>query len=102
MKTGYTKYTPEMFAKTISNSMQVVLLNGAYNEGSASIIRRAGNRTREALVRRGLVHSDNRWTALGREVAIALGWRVKSVDELHALALTEDTERRDAHGFSVR
>ena len=35
MKTGYAKYTPEMFAKTLSNSMQVALLNGAYNEGSA-------------------------------------------------------------------
>jgi hypothetical protein len=89
----------ERTAAELTGPMMETLMNGFYNEGSASIIRPKGNPTRKALVRRGLVHDgDNRWTALGREVAQRLPepWNIaaiKGMDELHEMALTENDTR---------
>jgi hypothetical protein len=89
--------TAEQIAVALTPTMRDMLLNGFYSEGSATVVARVGNRTRDALLRRGLIAEDNRWTALGREVAIITRGNadgaIKTVDELHAMALDENARR---------
>ncbi len=87
-------------ANNLTSAMRDMLMNGYYDEGSATIIALPTNRTAQALKRRGLVHDDHRWTAFGRDVArlvrgagVGEPGAVKTLDELHALAIAEDALR---------
>jgi hypothetical protein len=80
---------PEEIAIRLSDAMQDMLRHGFYNEGSATVVAGSNSGTRKALVRRGLIAEDGRWTALGREVARVLDDRVKTIDQLHEMAIDE-------------
>lgn len=83
-------------AAQLSQTMRFRLLDGCYSQGSSTVL--GSKATRAALRRRGLIAEDNRWTAMGMAVAaIARGGqdagRVKTLDELHAMAQEEDRKR---------
>lgn len=81
--------TPEQIAAGLSVPMQTVLLRGADGQAEAATVFGNAN-TIFALMKRGLVHPDSRWTALGREVVRVLNPKIKTLDELHEMALAED------------
>lgn len=82
-------------AYRLSGPMVDALIRGMAGEGSAKVY--GHTNTIVALMGRGLItdsRSGHRWTKLGREVARAL-WpeQVRTLDELHALAIVEDRTR---------
>lgn len=89
--------TPEAIAAKLSPSMIGALMGpgDASPYGNATVL--GNTNTVVALMDRGLVNGGRAhyWTPLGREVARAyLGpEKVRSMDELHAEALAEDSER---------
>lgn len=93
-----TEYdSPTRIAAGLSRPMINMLRNGFYTEGSATVIGSHRSPTRNALVRRGLVHHDNRWTALGREVARVIDPRVKTMGALHAEANEDPRQRAECY-----
>lgn len=94
-----TSTTPETIAIAagLSTAMQGALLTGIDTGGR--VVGKVN--TMNALADRGLITDGHRranrrpstWTKLGREVARALDSSVMTLDELHAVALTEDAER---------
>lgn len=89
--------TPEQIVKGMTPRMRSTLMTGG-TDGRRVI---GAAVTRNALRARGLVGSDQRWTADGWRVALWLvnnepGWNpayVKTIDELHQLAVDEDKLR---------
>lgn len=87
--------TAEQIARTVTDPMRHALATGKESEGSARLL--GHTNTIVALMDRGLVHTDGRWTALGREVArmiIAARSRVKTIDELHEQAAEQYAAER--------
>jgi hypothetical protein len=69
----------------LSIHMIGALGSGQPSTNSARVIGHAA--TLNALRRRGLIGDDNRWTALGRQVAAStISSRVYTLDELHEMA----------------
>lgn len=99
---GETSKTPEQIAAKLSPAMRRVLMTGASSEGAAKVY--GHTNTIIALIERGLItidslpHRGHRWTKLGREVA-RHAWgeygasAIKTMDELHELAIDEDAKR---------
>lgn len=85
----------QQVAKGLSKSMITVFASGGAGSGSARCI--GHTNTIVALMDRGLIAVDHRWTALGRRVAEVvldgLGIELDTIDDLHAEALAEAARR---------
>jgi len=90
--------SPEAIARKLTKPMIAALATGYTNANSSRVL--GHTNTVVALMSRGLVGRDHRWTALGREVAqIALAescYRVYTLDELH-----EEATRGEAHASTA-
>lgn len=95
MTTESTNPTPERIAVALSGPMRGALATAAATPfGSQPVVGRWS--TVRALLNRGLIRSDRRLTALGREVLQAMGVKIMPLDRLHAEAISEDAARQSA------
>lgn len=89
------KQSPLLAAKVaagLTTIMIETMVTGRRASSPQPVTGRTG--TINALIRRGLVHDDLRWTRLGREVMFYLfPNHVESLDEIHAHALVENAMR---------